>query len=105
VIAKMEWYADKLGGEVTIQRYEYIREAIVTVQIGECNVTVNIGPRGAIKYCSWFLIDEQGHWSTHLDEKSFTGFQNAMALQQFFDFVNMITVKTSEVYHPVQEAA
>tara|TARA_R100000030_G_scaffold93444_2_gene79593 strand:+ start:331 stop:678 length:348 start_codon:yes stop_codon:yes gene_type:complete len=105
VIAKIEWYADRFGGEVTIQRYEYIREAIVEVRFGDCNMTVNIGSRGAIKYCSWFLKDEQGRWTVSYDDQNLAGIQKARSMQMFLDLVRMIDVKVSEADHSEREAA
>ena len=85
IIAGLESRTIALGGEVRIQRYEYIREAIVEMGFGDSNLMVSVGPKGAIKYCSWFFTDVSGHWSVHHDEECFTGKRNAQEVEWFFN--------------------
>jgi hypothetical protein len=85
IIKNLEAMAAKLGGEVEVMRYRYIKEAIVEVKFGSVsNLMVCIGPRGGIKYCSWFVIDRDGNWAVHHDEKSFTGIRKAKEVKKFF---------------------
>lgn len=93
IIADLESRTEALGGEVMIQRYEYISEAIVQMRFGESNLMVNIGPKGAIKYCSWFFIDASGHWSVHHNEECFTGKRNAQEVEWFFNQMQRYAVK------------
>lgn len=93
IIAGLETRTEALGGEVSIQRYDYIREAIVQMRFGDSNLMVSIGPKGAIKYCSWFFIDASGHWSVHHDEKCFTGKRNAQEVEWFFNLMQRYAVK------------
>ena len=83
IIKNMEDRTEALGGTIQVQQYEYIRESIVSVEFGECHMMVSIGPRGAIKYCSWFLVDGP-LWSVHHDEPCFTGKRNAKEVEWFF---------------------
>jgi len=92
IIHDMEDRTEALGGTIRVQRYEYIREAIVEVEFGECHMMVSIGPRGAIKYCSWFLVDGP-LWSVHHDEKCFTGKRNAQEVEWFFTQVGNCKVR------------
>lgn len=93
IIAGIETRTEALGGEVRVERYTYIRTAIVEVKFGDSNLMVNIGPKGAIKYCSWFFIDASGHWSVHHDEKCFTGKRNAQEVEWFFNLMQRYAVK------------
>lgn len=92
IIKNMEDRTEALGGTIRVQRYEYIREAVVEVRFGECNMTISIGPRGAIKYCSWFLVDGP-LWSVHHDEKCFTGRRNAQEVEWFFTQVGNCKIR------------
>ena len=95
IIADLESRTEALGGEVSIQRYDYIREAIVDMKFGDgaCSLMVSIGPKGAIKYCSWFFMDANGQWSVHHDEKCFTGKRNAQEVEWFFNLMQRYAVK------------
>ena len=93
IIADLESRTEALGGEVSIQRYDYIREAIVQMRFGDSNLMVSIGPKGAIKYCSWFFMDANGQWSVHHDEKCFTGKRNGAEVGRFFNLMQRYAVK------------
>jgi len=93
IIADLESRTVALGGEFRVQRYKYIREAFVEMRFGDTNLTINIGPKGAIKYCSWFFIDVSGQWSVHYDEKCFTGKRNGAEVGRFFNMMQTHAVK------------
>ena len=94
IIKNLEAMAAKLGGEVEVTRYRYIKEAVVEVKFGSVsNLMVCIGPRGGIKYCSWFVTASDGVWSVHHDDHRFTGIRNAKAAKKFFDRVQFYAVK------------
>ena len=94
IIENLESMAAKIGGEVEVTRYRYIKEAIVEVKFGRgSNLMVSIGPRGGIKYCSWFVITRAGDWAVHHDRKYFTGTRNADEVGKFFDRVQPYAVK------------
>ena len=85
IIADLESRTEALGGVARVERYTFIREAIVDMKFGHCSLMVSIGPKGAIKYCSWFFMDANGQWSVHHDEKCFTGKRNAQEVEWFFN--------------------
>ena len=92
IIADLESRTEALGGVARVERYTHIREAIVDMKFGknnyvgfDCSLMVSIGPKGAIKYCSWFFMDANGQWSVHHDEKCFTGKRNAQEVEWFFN--------------------
>jgi len=94
MIASLESRAEAHGGTVEVTRYRYIKEAIVEATFGSGdNLMVNIGPRGAIKYCSWFVTASDGVWSVHHDDKRFTGIRNADEVEKFFSRVEFYAVK------------
>ncbi len=93
IIESLEARTVALGGEFRVQRYKYIREAFVEMRFGDTNLTINIGPKGAIKYCSWFFIDASGQWSVHYDEECFTGKRNGAEIGRFFNLIQTHTVK------------
>jgi hypothetical protein len=93
IIESLEARTAALGGEFRVQRYKYIREAFVEMRFGDTNLTINIGPKGAIKYCSWFFIDASGQWSVHHDEKCFTGKRNGAEIGRFFNLMQRYAVK------------
>lgn len=93
IIADLESRTEALGGEFRVERYTYIRTAIVEMKFGDSNLMVSIGPKGAIKYCSWFFIDASGLWSVHHDEKCFTGIRNGAEVERFFNLMQRYAVK------------
>jgi len=95
IIADLEFRTEALGGIARVERYTYIREAIVDMKFGDgaCSLMVSIGPKGAIKYCSWFFMDANGQWSVHHDEKCFTGKRNAQEVEWFFNQMQRYAVK------------
>ena len=94
IIKNIEATAERLGGTVEVTRYRYIKEAIVEAKFGRgSNLMVNIGPRGAIKYCSWFVIDRDGDWAVHHDDKRFTGKRNGTEVGRFFNLMQTRAVK------------
>ena len=94
IIKNLEATTEALGGTVEVTRYRYIKEAIVEVKFGSgTNLMVSIGPRGGIKYCSWFVTSSSGVWSVHHDNKWFTGIRNADEVGKFFDRVQPYAVK------------
>ena len=94
IIKNIEATAQRLGGTVEVTRYRYIKEAIVEAKFGSGNnLMVNIGPRGAIKYCSWFVTASDGVWSVHHDDKRFTGKRNGTAVGRFFNLMQTYAVK------------
>ena len=94
IIENLKAMTEVRGGTVTVTRYRYIKEAIVEAKFGRRrNLMVSIGPRGAIKYCSWFVISRDGGWAVHHDNKWFTGIRNADEVRKFFDRVQPYAVK------------
>jgi len=94
IIENLKSMTEALGGTVEVTRYRYIKVAIVEAKFGSRNnLMVSIGPRGAIKYCSWFVISPDGDWAVHHDNKWFTGIRNAAEVGKFFDRVQPYAVK------------
>jgi len=94
IIENLKAMTEALGGEVEVTRYRYIKEAIVEAKFGGAsNLMINIGPRGGIKYCSWFVTASDGVWSVHHDDKRFTGIRNADEVEKFFSRVQFYAVK------------
>ena len=93
IIADLESRTEALGGIARVERYTFIREAIVDMKFGHCSLMVSIGPKGAIKYCSWFFMDANGQWSVHHDEPCFTGKRNAQEVECFFTQVGNCKVR------------
>jgi len=94
IIKNIEATAERLGGTVRVTRFSYIKEAIVEATFGSStNLMVNIGPRGGIKYCSWFLTGSDGDWSVHYDDKRFTGKRNGAEVGRFFNLMQTHAVK------------
>ena len=88
IIRNLEAMTEVRGGTIEVTRYRYIREAIVEMKFGRgSNLTVSIGPRGGIKYCSWFVITRAGDWFVHHDRKYLTGTRNADEVRKFFDHI------------------
>ena len=94
IIENLKAMTEALGGEVEVTRYRYIKEAIVEAKFGSgSNLMINIGPRGGIKYCSWFVTASDGVWSVHHDDKRFTGIRNADEVEKFFSRVQFYAVR------------
>jgi len=94
IIENLKAMTEALGGEVEVTRYRYIKEAIVEAKFGGAsNLMINIGPRGGIKYCSWFVTASDGVWSVHHDDKRFTGIRNADEVEKFFSRVQFYAVR------------
>jgi len=94
IIENLKAMTEALGGEVEVTRYRYIKEAIVEAKFGGAsNLMINIGPRGGIKYCSWFVTASDGVWSVHHDDHRFTGIRNADEVEKFFSRVQFYAVR------------
>ncbi len=94
IIENLKAMTEALGGEVEVTRYRYIKEAIVEAKFGGAsNLMINIGPRGGIKYGSWFVTASDGVWSVHHDDKRFTGIRNADEVEKFFSRVQFYAVR------------
>ena len=57
IIADLESRTEVLGGEVRVERYITFGGDCRDEVRQDSNLMVSIGPKGAIKYCSWFFID------------------------------------------------